>query len=224
MKCPRCVQKIHRGAESCPRCGFSMAHADEQFGAVKKEMPTLADRAGLMRLAERRRVQAAMDRFSARFPELFFVVYTGVFRQTESLRIFGFWLLNRAVFEDMPDVKNDSGMALVIDVERKSAALSFGYQLDAYLDEDDTFQCLSKAHPHWLEGQYDLGIVALMRMMEKILQRKCLQAQRDPQKFARKVMPPQWDSLVKRIRSTTQPRQTDPDDPEEPEEEEEGSA
>lgn len=204
MKCPRCVQKIHRGAESCPRCGFSLSHADEQFGTVKREMATLADRAGLMRLAERRRVQAAMDRFSSRFPELFFSVYTGIFRQTESLRIFGFWLLNRAVFEDVPDVKNDAGIALVIDVERKSASISFGYLMDAYLDEDDTFQCLSRAHPHWLEGHYDLGIVALLRMMEKILQRKCLQAQRDPQKFAQKVMPPQWESLVKRIRSSPQ--------------------
>jgi uncharacterized membrane protein YgcG len=185
-------------------------------------MPTLADRAGLMRLAERRRVQAAMDQFSARFPELFFVVYTGVFRQTESLRIFGFWLLNRAVFEDVPDVKNDAGIVLVIDVERKSASISFGYQLDAYLDEDDTFQCLSKAHPPWLEGHYDLGIVALLRMLEKILQRKCQQAQRDPQKFAQKVMPPQWESLVKRIRSSPRKGQEPCGDPQE--KEEEGSA
>ena len=204
MKCPRCVQKIHRGAESCPRCGFSLAHADAQFGTVKREMPALADRAGLMRLAERRLVQSAMDRFSARFPELFFAVYTGVFQQSESLRIFGFWLLNRAVFEDLDEVKNDAGIALVIDVERKSASISFGYQLDAYLDEEDTYQCLCKAHPHWLEGKYDLGIVALVRMLEKILQRKCLQAQRDPRKFARKVMPPQWESLVKRIKQGNQ--------------------
>jgi hypothetical protein len=196
-----------------------MAHADEQFGTVKREMPTLADRAGLMRLAERRRVQAAMDRFSARFPELLFAVYTGVFRQSESLRIFGFWLLNRAVFEDLEGVKNDAGIALVIDVERKAASISFGYQLDAYLDEEDTFQCLCKAHPHWLEGKYDLGIVALMRMLEKILQRKCIQAQRDPQKFAQKVMPPKWESLVKRIRSSPKPQSRE----DESQEEEEGS-
>jgi hypothetical protein len=161
---------------------------------VKKEMPSLADRAGLMRLAERRRVQAAIDRFSASFPGLFFTVYTGTLRKGESLRILGFWLLNRAVFEDVHGLSNDAGIALVIDVERKMAAMSFGYQLDAYLDEEDTFQCLCKAYPYWLEGKYDLGIVALISLTEKILRRKCAQAQRGSRKFTQERTLPQRQS------------------------------
>lgn len=164
---------------------------------VKKEMPSLADRAGLMRLGERRRVRAAMDRFSKSFPGLFFTVYTGTLRKGESLRILGFWLLNRAVFEDVHGLSNDAGIALVIDVERKMAGISFGYQLDLYLDEEDTFQCLCKAYPYWLEGKYDFGIVALISLMEKILRRKCAQAQRVSRKSAQERMPLQRQSVAR---------------------------
>lgn len=188
MKCPRCVQKIHRGAESCPRCGFAVDLADEMFADIPRAMPALADRAGLLRLVERNRAKRAMRRFSSRFPELFFAVYTGVFRNHESLRICGFWVLNRTHLENQSDLGNESCVLLVMDAERKAATLSFGYRLDAYLTEDDTFFCLGKAHPHWLEARYDDGIVALIAALEKILIRRAIQAKRDPLKFARRVL------------------------------------
>lgn len=153
-------------------------------------MPALADRAGLMRLAERNRVQLAMKGFSSRFPDLFFALYTGLFRNHENLRIGGFWVLNRALFEDQPERTNDSCVLLVMDVERKAATLSFGYHLDAYLDDEDTFQCLSKAHPHWLEARYADGIVAVIAALEAILIKRSLQAHKNPQRFAQRVVSP----------------------------------
>ena len=194
MKCPRCVQKIHRGAESCPRCGFVLHHADALFVDVPRSMPALADRAGLMRMTERNHVSHAMKRFSSRFPDLFFALYTGVFRNHENMRIGGFWVLNRAKFEDQPQRPNDSCVLLIMDVERKAATLSFGYHLDAYLDEEDTFFCLSKAHPHWLEARYADGIVALIAALESILIKRSLQARRNSQRFAQRVLSP---SMVK---------------------------
>ncbi len=188
MKCPRCVQKIHRGAESCPRCGFSLHDADELFADVPVHLPALADRAGLLRLAERNRVSRAMRRFTSRFPELFFAVYTGVFRDHESLRVCGFWVLNRIRLENHSDLANESCVLLVMDAERKAATLSFGYHFDAYLNEDDTFFCLSKAHPHWLEARYGDGIEALMGALAQILAKRSVQVKRNPLAFARRVL------------------------------------
>lgn len=178
MRCPRCVQKIHRGAETCPRCGFALSCADAAFDQHPQLLPALADRAGWLRLAERRRVQKAMDRFSTRFPDVFFAVYTGIFRDHESLRIAAFWLLNRVRFDNPDDIPNNSAVLLVIDVERKAATMSYGYHLEPYLNEEDTFTCLSKAHQPWLEARYDAGIVALIAALEKILMRKSRQAPR----------------------------------------------
>ena len=203
MKCPRCVQKIHRGAESCPHCGFCLDTADGEFGTEEVVVRALTDTAGLLRKKDRHAVQKAMDRFSRRFPQLFFGVYTGVFRESANLRHFGFWLLNRAAFEDV-DLQhpNAAGIILVIDVEGKAAGLTYGYLLDPYLNEDETFFCLTKAHPYWLERRTADGIVALLRALENILKRKSRQVKKDPERFECNVSPPpQMGDLVKKIRS-----------------------
>jgi hypothetical protein len=190
MRCPRCVRKIHRGADTCPRCGFSLVQADQSFSSELTQLPALADRAGLMRLVERNRVQKAMNRFRWRFPQLFFAVYTGVFRDDETMRCSGFWLLNRARFHDVDGLTNSSCILLIIDVERKCASMSFGYALDPYLDEEMTFRCLSKAHPHWLESCYDEGISALLSELYKILRRQSHFASKSPDRYAQSVLSP----------------------------------
>jgi uncharacterized membrane protein YgcG len=203
MKCPRCVQRIHRTAESCPHCGFSLEEADRLFGADGLVVRRLTDAAGLLRRPDRERVAQVLDRFARCFPQLFFAVYTGAFTELTSLRQFGFWLLNRAAFEDIGvEQPNEAAVVLVIDAESKSASLSFGYLLDPFLDEGDTFRCLSKAHPHFLEGDYRRGIVALAATLHKVLRRRSRQARRDPERFERRVRPPQEvGDLVRRIRS-----------------------
>ena len=201
MKCPRCVQKIHRGAESCPHCGFALPHAAEDFSPVDPVVNALSDRAGLMRRIERERVQHAIDRFAARFPQLVFCVHTAVFSDVSHLRSFGFWLVNHGIFEDYPDRKNASAIVLVIDVARKAAGLSYGYHLEPYLDEALTFDCLCKAHPHWLEGKHDVGIIAVIKALTATLERASRQAAKQPEKFAKKVMASaQTEALAQRIR------------------------
>lgn len=173
------------------------------FGADGVVIRRLTDSAGLLRRPERQGVLEVLDRFTRRFPQLFLGVYTGAFTEMTSLRQFGFWLLNRAAFEDTGvEHPNEAAVLLVIDAESKAASLTFGYLLDPYLDEGDTFRCLSKAHPHFLEGDYRRGIVAVAGALEKVLRRRSRQARRDPERFERRVRPPQEvGDLVRRIRS-----------------------
>jgi len=204
MKCPRCVQRIHRGASQCPHCGYSLAEADARFGGGDVHLRKLTDSAGVMRRVERQRVESAMERFERRFPQLFFAVHTGgKFHETAHLRQFGFWLLNRGAFEDVPvDRPNEAGILLVLDAEAKAAGLTFGYALDAYLDDEDTFECLSRAHAYWLEGRYADGVLRLMEQLERTLTRRSRQARRDPERFERIVgPPPQMGDLVRKIRA-----------------------
>lgn len=210
MKCPRCVQKIHRGAETCPHCGFALGLVDADFSRHDRVVKCLADRAGLMRRTERNRVQLAIDRFNHRFPQLFFCVYTAAFPEAMQLRTFGFWLLNRGKFSEVANRANAAGILLVMDVERKAAGLSYGYHLEPYFDESDSFECLSKAHPYWLEGKHDEGIIMLLKTLTTILERTCRQAKRSPEKFAKKVVPPpQLSSLVEKIRSSKSSKKSD---------------
>lgn len=203
MKCPRCVQRIHRAAASCPHCGFSITDADARFGAEEVRLRSLTDSAGILRRGDRERVETAMEKISRRFPQVFVAVYTGALGEVSNIRQFGFWLLNRSAFEDVPVEKpNEAGILLTIDPESKAAGIVFGYLLDPFLEESDTFECLSRAHAYWLEERYADGIIKALAHLEGILCRRSRQARRDPEHFQRKVIPAaMMGDLVKRIRA-----------------------
>lgn len=166
-------------------------------------MRRLEDQAGLMRKSERKRVEAAMRRFERRFPDLFFAVYTGRSEGRSDFRQFGFWLLNRAAFEDVAlDRPNECGILLTIDPEAKAAGITWGYALDAFLTEKDTFLVLSRAHAYWVEGRYGEGVVRGLRQLTKLLKKRCRRACRDPERFEKRVAAPvAGHSKVRRIRS-----------------------
>lgn len=207
MKCPRCVQGIHRAAESCPHCGFSIADVDGRFGGEEVSLRCLSDTAGIFPSAERELVEAAMERISRRFPQVFAAVYTGALGEVANIRQFGFWLLNRAAFEDLPaDKPNEAGILLTIDPASKAAGFVFGYLLDPFLDEADTFECLSRAHSYWLEERYAEGVIKALLHLEGILCKRSRQARRDPEHFRRKVLPPAMrGDVVRKIRAGHKP-------------------
>ena len=195
MKCPRCVQRIHRAAASCPHCGFTLADADARFGAEEVRIRCLTDSAGILRRGARR------------FPQVFVAIYTGSLGEVANIRQFGFWLLNRSAFEDVPVEKpNEAGILITIDPESKAAGMVFGYLLDPFLEDADTFECLSRAHAYWLEGRYAEGLLRVLKHLDGILRKRSRQARRDPEHFERKVMPPaQMGDLVRRIRAGHRP-------------------
>ena len=190
MKCPRCVQVIHRGADLCPHCGFGMTEAVARYGAGSEVLRRMSDGAGLMKSRERMRVEEALDAFARRFPQLFLAVRTMSGQADGQLRQFGFWLLNRARFEDVAGKGNDAGILLVIDARSKSAALTWGYRLDPYLSEEDSFLCLSRAHSYWIDGNFADGILRLVEQLGLILAKRSAQARRDPGRFERRMAPP----------------------------------
>lgn len=164
--------------------------ADARFGEEEVRLRCLTDSAGILRYGDRDRVEAAMERISKRFPQIFVAIYTGALGEVANIRQFGFWLLNRSAFEDLPIEKpNEAGILLTIDPESKAAGIVFGYLLEPFLDESDTFDCLTRAHAHWLEGRYAEGVTRALRHLEGILAKRSGRAQRDPEHFRRKVMP-----------------------------------
>ncbi|MDB4425584.1 zinc ribbon domain-containing protein, partial [Akkermansiaceae bacterium] len=155
MKCPRCVQKIHLEASSCPHCGFAMVHADEVFGAQDIKLRKFSDVAGVFRMKDREPMRKVLEDFETKFPQLFVSVYLGAFEDLNSLRQYGFWMLNRTHYVDVdPKRPNSTGILILVDVNAKSASITFGYALMPYLDENSTFEALSAGHPFFLQGDY----------------------------------------------------------------------
>lgn len=184
MKCPRCVQPIHRAAVACPHCGFSLSDADQLFGNREIKLRSLTDSAGIFRRHERDFLEEAMERIAHRFPQVFVAIYTGNIGDSGHLRQFGFWLLNRGVFEDVSEEKpNQNGILIVIDPDSKTAGMTHGYLLDRHLQEKDSFDCLSRAHAYWLEGRYADGALRSLRALEQLLVKRCRQAKRGSGKY-----------------------------------------
>ena len=173
------------------------------FGDSEVKLSSLTDAAGIFRRHEREVISRAQAKFSEVFPQLFVAVYTGNLGGTGNLRQFGFWLLNQGLFEDIPLEKpNEAGLLLVIDPDSKAAGMTFGYLLDPFIDEQDTFECLSRAHSYWLEGRYAEGVMKSLKHLDSMLKKRCKLARRDPEKYERKVASPvAVEDLVKKIRS-----------------------
>ncbi|MEY3394936.1 MAG: hypothetical protein RL346_1172 [Verrucomicrobiota bacterium] len=173
MKCPRCVQRIHRAAASCPHCGFSISDADLLFGGQPLHLKSVNDVAGLFRLQERDRLVEKLQRLRRLFPELFVSIYTGNLNHAGQVRQLGFWLLNRGVFRDTPaHIPNDNGVILVIDPDSRMAGLTFGYRLEPYVGEEESFDCLARAHAHWLHGRYADGVLQVINELQKLLKKR----------------------------------------------------
>ena len=134
--------------------------------------------------------------------QIFVAIYTGSLGEVANIRQFGFWLLNRSAFEDVPvDKPNEAGILLTIDPESKAAGMVFGYLLDPFLNEANTFECLSRAHAYWLEGRYAEGIVKALTHLEGILRKRSRQVRRDPESFEHtSIVPVKSGDVVHRIR------------------------
>jgi len=191
MKCPRCVQKIHRGAVECPHCGFFMSMADDLFGRYDVRLSKLSDVAGVLRYRERKEVRAILDEFEQRFPGCFFAVYFGAQEDLPCVRQFGLWLLNRGVFEDTKEKRGNGGCVLLtVDVAAKVAGFSYGYFLEAYLDEEATFSALSVAHPYLLQGDYPMAVDEMVKSITKTLKKHAKQVAKDEESYLLKVKGP----------------------------------
>ncbi|MGC6466160.1 MAG: TPM domain-containing protein [Akkermansiaceae bacterium] len=207
MKCPRCVQKIHHAASSCPHCGFTVEHADELFGGEDVVLSKFTDAAGVMRMKEREPVRKLLERFEKRFPQLFVSVYIGAFDEVKSLRQFGFWLLNRAAFKDVAlERPNENGILIVIDVKAKSVGVTYGYSLMPYLNEDSTFEALSAGHPALLQSAYLEAMRLIVGKLEKILIKGWRKVRRNPESVLQEggQSPKSPGEMLQRIREGNQ--------------------
>jgi uncharacterized membrane protein YgcG len=171
-------------ARQCPHCGFSIADVDRVFGEDDVRLGVLTDAAGVLRKKERVALLRMLRNFESTFPQLFFGIYFGTFRELPSLRQFGFWLLNRGAFEDV-DVSrpNEAGILLSVDVGEKSAGITYGYSLQPFLDDEATFKAVSAAHPYFLQGQWMKASEVVIRKISKTLGRQARRARRDPAAF-----------------------------------------
>jgi len=141
------------------------------------------DVAGVLRIAQRREIERWVDKVEKLFPDLFLGVALVAMGDTEDVRSYGFWLMNRGEFEGVPETAYaEGGVLLIFDVNKKEVCLHFGYLLDEVVDEREAYEVVSKAHPYLLEFDYMRAVEVMLGGLKNYLKK----LSRDARKVASK--------------------------------------
>lgn len=172
MKCPRCSVIVGQRSPTCHGCGFSLIELTPLFGNQCVQMDRLHDDAHCLLKRDRDRVVQTMDRFEARFPQLFFATYLSALPEGTQLSELGFWLLNYAAVRSVDiDRPNENALMLVVDLHAKRVSVSLGYYAEMLLDEASVERALNVARPWFMNAEYGTAIIAVMSQLGKTLSR-----------------------------------------------------
>lgn len=130
----------------------------------------LTDPANCLRLHDRRKLEARLDDFERRFPQVFFAVYFGVLPVGFSVSEVGFWLLNHAAFGTHDISKrNEFGIVLAIDPSASTAAFSLGYALESVESSLQLPTLLNSISSKLKRGDFGRAVEISIRTVDKRL-------------------------------------------------------
>ena len=185
MKCPHCGSAISAASDDrCAACGFDSGVSCSRHGNHWVRLDRLTDAAHCLHLRERRKLEAQLDDFERRFPQVFIAVYFGVLPQGLKVSEVGFWLLNHAAFGTHDIAKrNEFGIVLVIDPAAGAACFSLGYAIEG-LGERTRVEAILRGMKRFLaNSQYgdavERGIAELDRCLRLIGKAQKKRAGRD---------------------------------------------
>ena len=191
MKCPRCSVIVGHRSPTCHGCGFSLVDLSAVYGDRCVQMERLHDDAHCLLKNDRSQVQAAMDSFERRFPQLFFACYLSQLPEQARLPELGFWLLNYAAILSVDiDRPNENAVLLVIDPQARRAQLSLGYFAEQLLEDVHLERALATARPWFANGDYGTAIVAVVRQLGKALSRRSRELRRRPPEACESLLNP----------------------------------
>ncbi|MBK1791594.1 TPM domain-containing protein [Persicirhabdus sediminis] len=170
MYCPRCLQRIHRGANDCPHCDFSLPVLLAELDDAQLVGPCLSDSAGALKAKERRALNHLLERFRYQFPQVSVAVHFETLPFETDLRERAFFLQNGYQCSGS-DVPVEQSLTVLLDMEKKEITMCYGYAFEEMLSEQMTFDLLVKTHPYLLQSQYLRAIKVLLVAVAKVLRR-----------------------------------------------------
>jgi len=171
MRCPLCFQTIHDAAESCPHCGIAIDSISELYSDRARSIDILNDEAGMLRVGDRVKVKRWIDKFHLEFPQCFLSVSLVALNDAQDIRSYGVWALSDQPIKGAESKDSAFGVMLVIDVKKKEAVITYGYQLEPYMSEKRCFDAISCAHPFLLDGQYVKAIEVMRHGIRKMMRK-----------------------------------------------------
>lgn len=170
--CPYCAQKFYQGAESCPQCGYSFEQAQEKFGKNPYDLRRINDKAGCLKKTAREHLTKKLAKWEKKCPQLTLAVHIPLSIERQNIRQYALWALNSAqpkTADFERDISLSSTLLLILDINNKAVAFSYGYELNDFLSEDSLYPALSAGDLSLRDGLYEQAISLIMRQAFKIL-------------------------------------------------------
>ncbi len=163
MKCPSCDSLLETPDARCPSCKLSLQRLDMKFGLVPRHSRFLTDRTGRIAMNDMAQLRAALRLFEKKFPQILFSIFIDDLPDGSSISEFAFWMANRARFSSLEKKAGDNfDILLVVDLATRSAALTTGYGLEPYVQEEDLNEMLNALVLPLRDGRPADGIRALL--------------------------------------------------------------
>lgn len=217
MDCPGCGCELSETPDQCTDCGFCLSSLTPLLGSGTARLERLTDEAHCLRLRESRQIEALMDDFQRRFPQVYLALFLGVLPGHINLRELSFWLLNRAAFGGSDQRRlNEYAILLAIDPAAKTATLTVGYALESLLISKQLEKILRSMRTALWHGEYAGAIAHGIAALDKRLRKAARCVRR-----AEEILPPDSyenfldDAGLRSLRTQQEPdakRKADPGD------------
>lgn len=172
MNCPHCSADLAPRVAECPHCGFSILSIRALLGTEWVRLERLTDNLSCLSLKDQRHLEIVLDDFERAYPQCFFAVYLGNLPAVITPRDLGFWLINHGAFHTQQLAKrNDFGVALVIDCERKMVSITLGYALESLVAADELDRILKRIRSALDYQRYGPAIEKAVNLFAAILKR-----------------------------------------------------
>ena len=178
--CPACNTALQASDQCCPdpECALTFQILDDYYSKSESKdtlingLNRLSDKCGSLNSQEASKIAQKLDQFSKTFPGLYFaIVIEAVGAEPDSKAL---WLLNKVNFRDLPKKTHQQyGLLLYLDPKSDQCALSYGYGIAPYFQNNEGLDFMMSASPLLRDGQYYEALVNVLAQVTTHLTTSC---------------------------------------------------
>jgi uncharacterized membrane protein YgcG len=176
MRCPYCSTPLTETAVECLHCHLTLDRATAILGAVPRLGRGVCDNTGVLSKKEIQKIVKAGSKLTWAFPQTQLHVLLHEFPQEHPFALHVFWIFNCGGFSTEHSRGGDNhAILLALDPVQGKSALTVGYGLEPFLNDEAIDHLLELSEPAWKRGDWSRGILELISGLERLLESAALE-------------------------------------------------